>query len=282
MEESQENFHKGHGCHGGCCGDSKRSQQAQLQAKKVDRVQEQKKLGFYTLDIYARLLGVVEQGVGICQVRAGQQPLQRVFHGNLVNHELDDLQFIMMDLEGFCDALLSFEKYAKKENLKKVTLPREDEQLWEILAVWRTAIDSLPDAPQEIQASKRILKYVVDHICDHGEVSDLPDELHELILSKAERDRLAREYIEKNQFDIISMVRATQNLSDKTCEQVDQLSQSDEQPALLTQPRIQVDPEDLNFRKQDGSHLKHYHNYNPEHPSHQPSRVESVETGDTI
>ena len=263
-KEHQTGQQESHGCNGGCCGShGTRLSQRQLQQKKLDKAQEQRELVFYTFDMYGRLFGETERSLAVCKIRARQQPLNRIFHANVLDHEVEDMQKMMMNIEGFCQALFGFEAITKKDNLQKVKVPY-DAELWEIFQSWDSAIDSLPDDQLEIMASKRILKFVVESLINNGEVSELPDELQELILSKEERDKIAQQYVTEKQFDIISMVTTTQNLSDNTKEQTEQLSRSNQEPLISTQPIIQVAPDDLNFRRQDDSHLNHFHGYNPE------------------
>ena len=263
-------YHQGHGCQGGCCGShGAKMTQTLVQEKIVDKVQEQKQLTFYTFDTYGMLFGETERALAICKIRAGQQPLNRIFQANVTNHDLEDMQLMMMNIEGFCQALFGFDVYARNQNLQKVKIPHNP-NLWEIFESWALAINNLPDDQAEISASKRILKYVVESLIKNAEVSELPDELQEIILRKAERDKIAQEYVEKKQFDIISMVTATQNLSDKAKYKVEQLSQSNQIPQISTQPIIQIAPEDLNFRRQDDSHMEHYQGYNPEYQNQPP------------
>jgi hypothetical protein len=256
--------HAANSCHGSCCGSHGHNlRQSQVQQLKVDKVHQQRLLSCYTFDIYGRLFGEVERALAVCKVRTTQQPMKRIFAANVLDHDLQDLQMMMMNIEGFCQSLFGFDIYTSKENLQKVKIDY-DQELWNIFNYWAVEIDALPEDLPNVQASKRILKYVVDSLIKDSQILELPDELQELILTKQERDKIAQEFIKDRQFDIISMVTTTQNLSDNISSQAEQLSQSDQMPAISTQPLIHVTPEDLNYKKQDGSHLTFHHTSYPE------------------
>ena len=188
--------------------------------KQIDKLNKnQNQTNMITLETYRCLSAELERLVNYCTVKGRNHSISRSYT-RCLNQETDDPVSMMLNIEGFTQALEGYLMIAAKNGTKVPPFPEEYQKDIEF---WIQSID-LIDNPEEsdLQLELEVLRFVLGQISNQQPVTNMSEDLQERILSTEKRDSYCQEQVKNGQSNILALVNIAHSISDKTQAQADQ------------------------------------------------------------
>ena len=215
--------------------------QAQDQISSQQRKQrEQRRLEILTNDTYGRLLGEMERLFYHC----GVKDIGFEFRQYLIKEE-STFVGMMMNIEGFVQALEGYVICARKMNLENKGLPEDCEDLF---SKWFSALDKIDgEDGSRLEVPKKLLQYLVGEMKNGRPITKLPDDICQKIMSDETRNKLCDEMVHKNHQRVFELTNAVHKLNDIVVEQTEAQLNKTEPIKFKRRPQLDIHKEDFDY-----------------------------------
>ena len=125
--------------------------------------------------------------------------------------EEDSLLGMMMNIEGYVQALEGFIICSRKQQLNNKGLPENCQDLFKR---WSDALQRIDSNDARLETPKKLLEYLVGKMAGGRPITNLPSVLSEAILSQETRDRYCEDMARNNPQGVLALTNGIHKLHD--------------------------------------------------------------------
>ena len=196
--------------------------------------------------MFGMLFGEIERTLS----HMGFHPKNGTIYSRFILAPQKDLKSLLMNIEGFLDALEFYHKKADK--LKVEDLGPPEDVIDRLLPIWQSCLNkvdkynnginkiNIPD----VYAGKMVLQFVLDSL-KNRKLKSLPKGYSDMILDSKTRDRLCNEYAKNGHAEILSMVNAVHHIEEQVTKQSMAMASGNKEIKFKNAPQIDIDVQDL-------------------------------------
>ena len=216
---------------------SKRQVGFQTQEQLTKRKNMQAQLEIYHNENYLMIFAEIQRLFGFLGQNVGYEFRSCLMAGD------QNITMVMMNIEGFLDALDGFRVIGENKKLEQYLPPTNCGDLYE---KWSEALKRVPPGDQERETAKELLGFLLEKLSQKEPLTKLPEHISEKILSTKQRDIYFQEINNKNgQQKMMMLVNATQQLADNLSAQVEKLAENPRNLKFSRRQKIDVHREDI-------------------------------------